>query len=326
MKRLIERWISPLAPSTVRLSAQSVRDLSARLVDLGPFLPSEFSRKPRSLSELSRFKATEFRSFLLYLGPSVLRGILNDAAYKNFLLFHVSIWILINPSLLHLSSYARDYLVSFVKHCIEIYGGDFVSYNVHNLIHLPSDCDRYGALDNFSAFPFENFYGKLKKMLHGPQRPIVQIYRRVTERLTNFQMEDSGVNQFSLKYEHNEGPLPPTIDADRCAQFKEIRLDNCIVKCSNSTKADCFVCVCDKIVVVDNIISSEGILQVIGREFSNSCDLYTYPCNSSEIGIYMLSELNRELKTWRLSDVTHKMVVLPSAAKFVAFPLSHTNA
>lgn len=295
------------------------------MVQLGPFLPSEFSRKPRSLNELSRFKATEFRTFLLYLGPCVLTGILNEAAYKNFLLFHVAISILINPSYLQFSIYARDYLIAFIKHSIDLYGGDFVSYNVHNLCHLASDCDRYGALDTFSAFPFENFYGKLKKMLHGPQRPIVQIYRRVNERLTNLQLEKSDNNKFCLKHLHNEGPVPYALDTDKCTQYKEIRLDNCLVKCSKSTDSDCFVCIDGKIVIVDNIVSNQGLLQVVGREFLGQCDLYSYPCSSSDIGIYLLSELSSDLKTWCFSDVSHKMVVFPSGDKFAAFPLSHTN-
>lgn len=30
----------------------------------------------------------------------------------------------------------------------------YVSYNVHNLLHLTDDVERFGVIDNFSAFPF----------------------------------------------------------------------------------------------------------------------------------------------------------------------------
>lgn len=32
-------------------------------------------------------------------------------------------------------------------------------YNVHSLIHLTADVDRFGPLDAFSAFKYENFLG-----------------------------------------------------------------------------------------------------------------------------------------------------------------------
>ncbi|KAL1268706.1 hypothetical protein QQF64_034069 [Cirrhinus molitorella] len=58
-------------------------------------MPSEFARQPRGLQELDRWKATEFRQFLLYTGPIVLKNTvssqlcsLNDICcfpYENYL-------------------------------------------------------------------------------------------------------------------------------------------------------------------------------------------------------------------------------------------------
>ena len=54
----------------------------------------EFNRKSRLLLEAKRWKATEFRQFLFYTGPVVLRKILNNDRYINFLCLHVAIIIL----------------------------------------------------------------------------------------------------------------------------------------------------------------------------------------------------------------------------------------
>jgi hypothetical protein len=54
-------------------------------------------------------------------------------------------------------------LAIFMDSFAAIYGKTFVGYSVHNLIHLLQDVQKYGSLGNISAFPFENFLGKLKK-------------------------------------------------------------------------------------------------------------------------------------------------------------------
>lgn len=52
---------------------------------------------------------------------------------------------------------------NYICQSIKIYGPDFISHNIHNFLHL-SDCVKlYGSLDNFSAFPFENYMQQLKK-------------------------------------------------------------------------------------------------------------------------------------------------------------------
>ena len=56
-----------------KLSLRQRNQLSHNLSLLCGTMPSEFARQPRPISELDRWKATEFRQFLLYTGPVVLR-------------------------------------------------------------------------------------------------------------------------------------------------------------------------------------------------------------------------------------------------------------
>lgn len=68
----------------------------------------------------------------------------------------------------------------FICPSIKIYDPDFVSHNIHNLLHL-SDCVKlYGSLDNFSVFPFENYMQQLKKVRKSAQS-LQQIIRRIIE-------------------------------------------------------------------------------------------------------------------------------------------------
>ena len=54
-------------------------------------------------------------------------------------------------------------LCALVEQWGKLYGKDMLVYNVHGLTHLAADAMRFGPLDTFSAFPFENFLGKIKK-------------------------------------------------------------------------------------------------------------------------------------------------------------------
>lgn len=128
------------------------------------FIPIEFVRRPRSLNELDRWKATEFRMFLLYFGPIILQKYLDVDYLKHFCALHTAIRILCHPQdCLHNNTYAKDLLMFFVKTFKLLYGEDNIVYNVHNLIHLCEDVKKYGSLDTFIAFPFENYMHVLKK-------------------------------------------------------------------------------------------------------------------------------------------------------------------
>jgi hypothetical protein len=78
----------------VRLSWQQMNLISKILVNIESLVSVEFSRKTRTLNELSRFKATEFRLLLLYILPVVLKNRLPDEVNQHFILLHVAIRIL----------------------------------------------------------------------------------------------------------------------------------------------------------------------------------------------------------------------------------------
>ena len=99
MRRLMLYWKGPNGPLAVRLGKQSIALLSERLQSYSPFIPSDFARRPRSMDEILRWKATEFRQFLLYSGIVALKGILPVDLYNHFMLFSISITLLVSSEL-----------------------------------------------------------------------------------------------------------------------------------------------------------------------------------------------------------------------------------
>ncbi|KAF2884318.1 hypothetical protein ILUMI_21837, partial [Ignelater luminosus] len=142
-KKLLLYWTKGPLPS--RLNSRQIKVLNENLISMQMYIPSEFCRKPRSIYELDRWKATELRLFLLYIGPIVLKKVLPDDKSG------------------------------------ELYSSEFLTYNVHNLVHINVDVLKYGALDNFSTFKFENNMMKIKKYLKKRNKPLEQLNNRISE-------------------------------------------------------------------------------------------------------------------------------------------------
>lgn len=224
MKTLLRTWIGGLLK--VRLSNNKVQIISQRLINLQQFIPFEFSRKPRSLDELSYWKATEFRTFLIYIGPLVLRNVLHRSIYENFLLLHVAISILLSQK--HINTFgilfARNCLLTFINHCKnELYGLEFTVYNVHLLSHICDDVEIYGPLDEYSAFPFESYLGRLKKLIKSPTNPLQQIHRRLQENNSFLELNKSrnpDMTKYFVDIEHKSGPL---LNQNSCEWYKQYK-------------------------------------------------------------------------------------------------------
>lgn len=319
MRRLLYFWIK--GPLRSRIGAGAVARISDRLISMQGFIPTEFARKPRSLTEMDRWKATEFRQFLLYTGPVVLRDNLGDTFYKNFLLLHVAISILISPTLYNvLCDYAHELLVSFVNHFADLYGHEHRVYNIHGLTHLAAEVRRYGPLDNISCFPFENFLQCLKKMVRKPTFPLQQVIRRLSERQGIERPNQTKTKE--LRKKHNEGPLPSGYR--RALQYSELQLDQFLVTRSQGNNC---VGIKNDVVLVHNLLfdvdSKEKI--VVFEKFRSADPFYTYPLPSSSLGIYRVSVPRGDFHTILASEITVKYVLLPYGSSYIAIPENHTN-
>ncbi|KAL1474394.1 hypothetical protein MTO96_038010 [Rhipicephalus appendiculatus] len=207
VKKLLLLWLS--GPLSSRVGPFERRCMNEASDDLRCHIPQEFSRSTRPVTEVERWKAAEFRLFLFYTGPVILKSVLRPALYDNFLFLHSALSILANRELCRQhTEYARALLRHFVESFKKMYGEEQVSYNVHCLIHLADDVEVHGAVDDFSAFPFENNMRHVKKDLRKHERPLQQLRNRMLERSQLPVVTDDAVD-FELAEPQNTGSLPP---------------------------------------------------------------------------------------------------------------------
>ena len=230
-----------------------------------------------------------------------------------------SVHILANPVLAtEYADYAKDRLVDFVTHFIKLYGKEFVTYNVHAVIHLPNDVKNYGNLDKFSAFPFENFLGQIKKLVRKPSSVLPQVIRRLKElhSLTTAVIQADWHNK--LKAEHTLGPVPHGYLP--CTQFTHVHMaDYMISRCSG----DNCIKVNNRIGVVQNILKRDANIHVVYKIFRSQNSLFKYPFDSKFLSIFKVTELTENLHVCELTDIHGKCVLLPVNASYAAMPLIH---
>lgn len=293
-KLLVQYWCCGKPP--YKLPYRNINRISNNLNMCAKYVPAEFSRKPRDLTEVKRWKATEFRQFLLYTGPIVLKNIVSRNVYHVFITLHIAIRILLknNPGV-DLLSLAEDLLRYFVQ-CGEIlYGQSFTSHNVHNLLHLVNDCRKFGSLNNFNCFAYENYMQKLKRYVRKSNNPLPQIVKRISEINNNENVNSTIVSLQGVTFgsEHKLGPL-----VENCAhpQYKKIQFQHFLL--TVFTKDNCCVLKDNSFVIIENIAFNikENNMVIIGMKFKDVNNLYHKPCHSSLLNIHFVKNLTELLQ------------------------------
>ena len=304
MRKLIYAWTRSKNYKCL-LGPRERGKISEHLIALQSYCPTEFGRKPRTIKELDRWKATEFRTFLLYTGIVVMDIVFRSAKfrpmYDHFLLLVCAMRILLNDETCVQDNALADALLKkFVKGCNEIYGQELMSYNVHGLVHLAKDALKFGNLETVSAFPFENFLQKLKRLVKGANGALVQVVKRLEEErsLTPFSIKTP---ETVLLRRTTGKPCPAELVSN--PQFfgvvhKDLRY--------STLKRDRCIMTSDGIALIVNVLQIGGEVKFVVKKFSSVEPLFLKPMDSTVLGIVKVNALNDTLHVVSLSDVRNK--------------------
>lgn len=323
MRKLLFLWRD--GPRLIKLKNSDIATLNNTLEAASRMWPSDFNRKPRSLNELERWKATELRQFLLYLGPVLLKDLLPENLYCNFTLLHFGITILLNEDLnLAYNQYANSLLKLFVKEAVKIYGREFCTYNVHVLTHLANDAKQFNTLNNVNCFVFENYLGSLKKLLRKSNLPLQQVVRRLIEIDNSLSSSSFTANlktgfvgrstyniteEIKYKFEgsfYSKYRFPTSVVSSKSG-------DNCIfLKSGEIIQVHCF------------INDASNTAKIIGKKFAIVQPFIEYPTNSSLLNLYEVAlEDNQDFLIYSCQEFLCKGLVVQFNQVLVCMPLIH---
>lgn len=292
--------------------------------------PVEFNRKPRSIHELERWKATELRQFLLYIGPVILKDMLSHNVYANFMLLKYAVTIFLNCELNEqYNEYARSLLEIFVSHSVHIYGKDFCVYNTHALIHLADDAKTFGNLDTVSCFPFENHLQKLKRMLRKSNKPLQQVVRRVYEKTS--EVTSTSIKEPIYMFIGKSCPLQHSEENNNIVRkysnpciYKKLHFVENHFIISNKHGDNIVMLKCGQIIQCFGFFRHNKNIMLLGRKCQKINSFSDYPADSSILSIFTIKYTNELWLEYKVSEVVSKGVVIPlKDEKMVFLPLLH---
>jgi len=141
-----------------------------------------------------------------------------------------------------------------------------MSYNIHNLLHLTNDVRKFGTLDIFSAFKYENYMKIIKSKIRKADRPLQQLCNRYAELKVceNINTQLSHLSGQKFHGIHSKGPL---LHDYNDPQYSKIFFENCIL--TTEIPNNCCILKDNSIVLISNFATSVcGSVYIIGKKFS----------------------------------------------------------
>ncbi|KAJ8671708.1 hypothetical protein QAD02_002967 [Eretmocerus hayati] len=298
----------------------NVAQFNAALEELEEWIPIEFSKKRvKSLSNLSDWKATHSRFFLLYASIPLVHRFLPVKYAKLAYMLTCGIRILSDRHRdLSYNFEANKLLRSFVEEFITMFGSDKPTYNIHGLGHLATEAELHGPLDSFSASIYENFMRILKGFIKKPEKPLQQIFRNLKHQSRFVKLKKSETYPVYEESNNQSGTLPSKDFSNRFdkAIYSDFEL---------TTEPSNNICIMEDGTVVKIECSAFRDLTavVIGKQFTVLEDIPHYPIPSTELDISIASGLSDEIRYWPLTSMCYKAVILHSDGHNYVIPFLH---
>lgn len=310
VKKLINLWLN--GPLKVRISKLQVDKINNILQSIESSRPNELCRKVRNIECFKMWKGTEFRTFLLYSAPIALKGVLKEAVYNNFILLSSAVRILCDEKLcvthnIVSTELLKDFVITFK----EIYGSSYVSYNVHNLLHISADVLKFGPLDDFSTFKFESFMFQIKRMIRKGNLQLQQVVNRLTEKQNIVPSLKSKITYPKLSKRKNKSN-----------KYFELRLKNV----NNKFKNQWFLSKENKVCVFISALNINNNILINYKEVLNTESFFSTPFDSSYVDIFKSDGQLSNFKTFSYSQICGKLYAVKVQFNNIFLArLIHTN-
>ena len=190
--------------------------------------------------------------------------------------------------------------------------------NFHNLCHVVDDVEFMKApLLAFSAYPFENYLGLIRKLIRTPNNPLAQIYRRLNEMQSvpsniiqkNKVLSDCLKKNFRTDEEN----------ATNC-DLLEIKLNNCTIRAIPPNNIvlleDGKVVSVTKLFIKDNNYFLEGYCLNVENAF-------LYPCESKFVGVFEVISTSKNTRCYSCEKIVKKCLKFKIGIKLYVTELLH---
>ena len=299
-----------------RVAKHQEEQINNRLLCCKRYWPNDFQRKPEVLTEVSKWKCTQYRFFLLYLVPIILNGIVSTRVSHCFMYLHTAIRILSCKNMCKsnvLLTYSRELLQRFVENFQYVFGRQYCTYNVHSLLHLVDDVEKFGPLETFSAFRFENYLRSVSAKIKPSGRELQQLGRRMSEQscIQIKRISNSVIisNQF------------PFVDStnDHVDYYKSLKCEWHLIV----NGKDNYVLLKKKsFVKILAFFKQNDLFYFVGKQFTRSRSAFVSPIDSKTIFRYCeVTELCESKSTFLITDIQSKCIFLDLESKRYLIPL-----
>lgn len=330
-KRLLIGWREgSFKNSGLKLSARDVSQISFSLGKIK--MPKEIHRSVRGLDCVHHWKGTEFYTFLHYISIVVMKDFLPNDVYEHFLLYFCSITILSSEKFLKYINCAEAMLSQYLELFRNIYGEQYITSNVHNLVHVVDDVRRYGSLSTFSSYPFENMLGHIKVLLvrRGTHNVLASVAKRIIE-IHGIQNDINNKNEKmtypKLFKKSDDVNLEPDLFDDNSLTYEyyyKIEFEKFMLNSSNENKW--FLTVNNEIVGFKYVIyASNHNIYIYGASLTDAYDFFKDPITSTTLNIYRSNCIANAPQLYSVNDIKCKLVCISyKHSSAIFFPLLHT--
>lgn len=326
MKKCMKMWMKESFAYKIKWTSNDMSTIDQAIYHCNKHLSSDINRQVRSLKYMSYFKATEFRTILLYTGMVIFKNSLPVDIYEHYLLFCLAVRLCSCRTYVKKKQLTNLARALFSKYCdlfVLIYGSNAVVSNIHNIIHIVDDVENIGPLSELSTYPFENFLREIKLRTQASRAPLEQITRRLVELSQNFNSKPIDLNMIQLE-RRAWYPQMKYETGVRSGLYKFIQVTPNIFFSTRKIGDSWFITIKKEIIKMKYAMRKGDSYFICGNEFTEKTNFFLKPYESSQTDIYMCTKKSGSDQFYALNEIKAKMICIPFENQFVIIPLLHS--